>query len=221
LKENVRVPNSAVTASVNIYGAAPVRFGHTDITVPSFDNYRKPKNLDNKNVNQGQLSGRMFTYLVAGAGTIGAVHLGSKAIPGYLGYLAPAKDVLAMAKIEVKLDGIPEGKSMVFKWRGKPLFVRHRTAEEIETEAGVNLSELRDPQHDSDRVTTPKWMIVLGVCTHLGCVPVADAGDFGGYYCPCHGSHYDTSGRIRKGPAPLNLEVPPYEFLDDTTVVVG
>ncbi|KAK9514117.1 hypothetical protein VZT92_027606 [Zoarces viviparus] len=110
------------------------------------------------------------------------------------------------------------GKNMTFKWRGKPLFVRHRTEKEIAAE-GVNLAELRDPQHDKDRVINPRWVIVLGVCTHLGCVPIANAGDFGGYYCPCHGSHYDASGRIRKGPAPLNLEVPFYEFTEDIVIV--
>uniref|UniRef100_A0A8D3AF51 Cytochrome b-c1 complex subunit Rieske, mitochondrial n=1 Tax=Scophthalmus maximus TaxID=52904 RepID=A0A8D3AF51_SCOMX len=135
--------------------------------------------------------------------------------------MSASADVLALSKIEIKLGDIPEGKNMTFKWRGKPLFVRHRTEKEIATEAAVNLGELRDPQHDKDRVQNPSWVIVLGVCTHLGCVPIANAGDFGGYYCPCHGSHYDPSGRIRKGPAPLNLEVPFYEFPDDDTVIVG
>ena len=126
-----------------------------------------------------------------------------------------------MAKIEVKLGDIPEGKSVTFKWRGKPLFIRHRTPEEIATERGIALSTLRDPQQDEERTKRPEWLVVLGVCTHLGCVPIANSGDFGGYYCPCHGSHYDASGRIRKGPAPLNLEVPEYIFADDTTLVVG
>ena len=101
------------------------------------------------------------------------------------------------------------------------MFIRHRTAEEIETEKSTQLSVLRDPQHDHERVQRPEWLVVLGVCTHLGCVPIANAGDFGGYYCPCHGSHYDASGRIRKGPAPLNLEVPIHTFTDETTLLVG
>ena len=96
---------------------------------------------------------------------------------------------------------------MTFKWRGKPLFIRHRTAQEIENETSIDPATLRDPQHDNERVKDPEWLVILGVCTHLGCVPIANAGEFGGYYCPCHGSHYDASGRIRKGPAPLNLEV--------------
>lgn len=113
------------------------------------------------------------------------------------------------------------GKNVTFKWRGKPLFVKHRTAEDIEREGAVSLAELRDPQSDADRVANPKFLVVLGVCTHLGCVPIANAGNFGGYYCPCHGSHYDGSGRIRAGPAPLNLEVPPHKFTNPTTLVVG
>lgn len=96
-----------------------------------------------------------------------------------------------------------------------------RTSDEISSEQSVPVSSLRDPQHDSERVQKPEWLVVIGVCTHLGCVPIANAGDFGGYYCPCHGSHYDASGRIRKGPAPLNLEVPTYSFADDDTLVVG
>ena len=96
---------------------------------------------------------------------------------------------------------------MTFKWRGKPLFIRHRTAAEIEAEVSCDPATLRDPQSDAERVKDPEWLVILGVCTHLGCVPIANAGEFGGYYCPCHGSHYDASGRIRKGPAPLNLEV--------------
>ena len=96
---------------------------------------------------------------------------------------------------------------MTFKWRGKPLFIRHRAAAEIEQEVACDPATLRDPQSDAERVKDPAWLVILGVCTHLGCVPIANAGEFGGYYCPCHGSHYDASGRIRKGPAPLNLEV--------------
>jgi len=128
---------------------------------------------------------------------------------------------LALAKIEVKLDTIPEGKNVTLKWRGKPLFIRHRSADEIQREQAVDPSTLRHAQHDSERVQKPEWLVLLGVCTHLGCVPIANQGDFGGYYCPCHGSHYDASGRIRKGPAPLNLEVPEYAFTDDSTLLVG
>lgn len=139
----------------------------------------------------------------------------------FVSSMSASADVLALAKIEIKLGDIPEGKSVTFKWRGKPLFIRHRTAEEISVEQSVPAHTLRDPQHDNERVQNPKWLIVLGVCTHLGCVPIANSGDFGGYYCPCHGSHYDASGRIRKGPAPLNLEVPEYTFPTEDTLIVG
>lgn len=101
------------------------------------------------------------------------------------------------------------------------MFIRHRTDDEIAKERAVPVASLRDPEPDDNRTKHPKWLVVIGVCTHLGCVPIANAGDFGGYYCPCHGSHYDASGRIRKGPAPLNLEVPYYEFPDEGILVVG
>jgi len=135
----------------------------------------------------------------------------------------PSADVLALANIEVDLSTIPVGRSVTVKWRGKPLFVRHRTQEEIELAEQVDISSLRDPQPDSVRIKPGKaeWLILLGVCTHLGCVPLGESGEYRGWFCPCHGSHYDTSGRIRKGPAPLNLEVPPYCFTDDTKILVG
>lgn len=159
--------------------------------------------------------------MVTGAAAVVSVYAAKTVVTQFVTSMSASADVLAVSKIEIKLSQIPEGKNMTFKWRGKPLFVRHRTENEISTEAAVNLGELRDPQHDKDRVLNPKWVVVLGVCTHLGCVPIANAGEYGGYYCPCHGSHYDASGRIRKGPAPLNLEVPYYEFIDDDTLIVG
>ena len=103
--------------------------------------------------------------------------------------------------------------------KGKPVFIRRRTAKEIATERAVNIGELRDPETDEKRSPTGEWLIVIGICTHLGCVPIPHKGDFGGYYCPCHGSHYDASGRIRKGPAPLNLEVPDFEMNGDVVVI--
>uniref|UniRef100_A0A8C3P376 Cytochrome b-c1 complex subunit Rieske, mitochondrial n=1 Tax=Cyanoderma ruficeps TaxID=181631 RepID=A0A8C3P376_9PASS len=152
---------------------------------------------------------------------VATAYVAKNVVTQFISSLSASADVLALSKIEIKLSDIPEGKNVAFKWRGKPLFVRHRTQAEISQEAEVDLSQLRDPQHDLDRVKKPEWVILVGVCTHLGCVPIANSGDFGGYYCPCHGSHYDASGRIRKGPAPLNLEVPFYQFVGDDTVVVG
>lgn len=141
--------------------------------------------------------------------------------PDFLVNMSASADVLAQAKVEVDLASIPEGKNVIIKWRGKPVFIRHRTSDEIKEAEDAKWEALRDPQPDSDRVKKPEWLIMLGVCTHLGCVPIGEAGDFGGWFCPCHGSHYDISGRIRKGPAPLNLEVPEYDFPEDTSLVIG
>ena len=138
----------------------------------------------------------------------------------------PSKDVLALASTEVDLSPIEEGQSLTVMWRGKPIFIRHRTADEIEAASATDVTSLVHKASDESRVKNPKWLIVVGVCTHLGCVPLGQKigdskGDFNGWFCPCHGSHYDTSGRIRKGPAPLNLEVPPYEFVSDDIIRIG
>ncbi|MBN3326585.1 UCRI protein, partial [Atractosteus spatula] len=219
---NGQSPRTGPAVSVSINAPASIRFAHTDIRVPDFSDYRRPEVLDSdKPSQQSSEARRGFSYLLTGATAVVTAYTAKTVVTQFISTMSASADVLALSKIEVKLSDIPEGKNMTFKWRGKPLFVRHRTAKEIEQEAGVNLSELRDPQHDLDRVQKPKWVIVIGVCTHLGCVPIANAGDYGGYYCPCHGSHYDASGRIRKGPAPANLEVPYYEFPDEETVIVG
>lgn len=203
-------------------GAVGIRLAHTDIKVPDFSDYRRSEVQDpNKSSRDSYEARKVFSYLMTGATTVVTVYTAKTLVTQFVSTMSASADVLALSKIEVKLSDIPEGKNITFKWRGKPLFVRHRTEKEIATEEGVNLSELRDPQHDKERVQHPKWVVVIGVCTHLGCVPISNAGDWGGYYCPCHGSHYDASGRIRKGPAPLNLEVPFYEFLDEDTIVVG
>jgi len=195
---------------------------HNDMEVPDFSNYRRSGTRDStKSSEESAASRKNFTYMMVGGMGMASAYSAHKFVNMLLGTLSASRDVLAMAKIEIALGDIPEGKNMTFKWRGKPLFVRHRTAEEIAAETSVDVASLRDPQADSERASNPEWLIILGVCTHLGCVPIANAGEFGGYYCPCHGSHYDASGRIRKGPAPLNLEVPFYEFMDDNTVVVG
>ena len=140
--------------------------------------------------------------------------------------MSPAEDTLAAGSTEVDISMIEEGQSVTIKWRGKPVFIKKRTKEEIEAAKMVQASDLRDPQDDADRVQKEEWVVLVGVCTHLGCVPLGQKlsdmkGDYDGWYCPCHGSHYDTSGRIRKGPAPTNLDVPPYSFLNDTTIKIG
>ena len=171
--------------------------------------------------NTNDIGRRATTYIVLAGGGVATVHGVKNIVIDLIGTMGVTADVSALAKIEVDLNSIPEGKNMIFKWQGKPLFVRHRTQEEIDIERAVDLSILRDPQHDSDRVTRDKWLVLIGVCTHLGCVPIANSGEFGGYFCPCHGSHYDASGRIRKGPAPANLEIPKHEFQTEDLLVVG
>ncbi|MBW8879849.1 MAG: ubiquinol-cytochrome c reductase iron-sulfur subunit [Asticcacaulis sp.] len=163
---------------------------------------------------------RDFIYIAAGAGAAGAVAMA--AIP-LIGQMNPAADTLALASIEYDLGKVAEGQQVVVKWRGKPLFVRYRTAKEIAEAKAVDVKSLRDPQTDDERVKKghEQYLILVGVCTHLGCVPNFGLGDYGGWFCPCHGSVYDTSGRIRKGPAPKNLEVPEYTFLSDTKIKVG
>lgn len=140
--------------------------------------------------------------------------------------LNPAKDTLALATIEVDLSQIPEGEAKTVKWRGKPVFIKHRTQAEIEEAKSVDISTLPDKEADEDRVQKDAWLVTIGICTHLGCVPAGQKGsdvkgEYNGWFCPCHGSHYDTSGRIRKGPAPKNLDVPPYEFISDTVIKIG
>ena len=202
--------------------AVPSRGSHTDLTVPDFSAYRSDHTRDpNSLSSKGEFGKKAAGYVILGGGGVAAVGPIKDAVVGLLSTMSPSADVLALSTIEVDLSAIPEGKNVVFKWQGKPLFVRHRTGEEIESAQNVDVNSLRDPQHDDSRVQKPEWMILIGVCTHLGCVPIANAGEYGGYFCPCHGSHYDTSGRIRKGPAPLNLAVPKYRFDTESTLVVG
>jgi ubiquinol-cytochrome c reductase iron-sulfur subunit len=214
--------SGAVTVTSGVRSSAFVRYAHTDLRVPDFSDYRRKDVKDPQATTRESAPARnTFTYLVTGSGVVTGAYCAKTLVTDFVSSMSASADVLALAKIEIKLGDIPEGKNVTFKWRGKPLFIRHRTAEEIDQEQKVDVNSLRDPQADADRVKKAEWLVILGVCTHLGCVPIANAGDFGGYYCPCHGSHYDASGRIRKGPAPLNLEVPEYEFPDDDTLLVG
>lgn len=159
-------------------------------------------------------------FLMVGTGAFAVVGIGAAIWPA-IDQMNPDASVLALSSTEVDLSAIEVGQSLTVVWRGKPVFIRRRTTEEIDEANNVDVASLPDPQSDADRFARPEWLIVVGICTHLGCVPLGEAGDFDGWFCPCHGSHYDTSGRIRKGPAPLNLEVPQFEFLTDTTVRIG
>lgn len=180
---------------------------------------------------------RDFLYIATGAVT--AVGVGSVVWP-LIDQMNPDASVQALASIEVDISAVEVGQSLTVMWRGKPVFIRHRTEEEIAEADAVPLEDLPDPiarnanlpadaeATDANRVfakgeteVRPEWLLMVGVCTHLGCVPLGEQGDYDGWFCPCHGSHYDTAGRIRKGPAPRNLDVPVYEFMTDTLVRVG
>ncbi len=164
---------------------------------------------------------RDFLYVAtASAAGIGA----ALAAWPFVDQMNPSADVLALATTEVDLTPIDPGQQIVIKWQGKPVFVVHRTEKMIEEARAVDISHLRDPAPDEARVKPghEKWLVMIGVCTHLGCVPIGPhEGDFDGWFCPCHGSHYDTAGRIRKGPAPKNLYLPPYKFVTDTQILIG
>jgi len=159
--------------------------------------------------------------LFIATGAVGAVGVGAVAWPLIHQMNPDASTIAAGAPIDVDLSAIAEGSSVTVKWRGKPIFVRHRTPKEIKEAVDVPLAQLPDPQADAQRVKKPEWLVVIGVCTHLGCIPLGNQGDYDGWFCPCHGSAYDTSGRIRKGPAPKNLEVPNYVFASDTKLTIG
>ena len=156
---------------------------------------------------------------------MGAVGAASFAWP-LLQSMNPSAEVLALSTVELDLDPIEPGQSITIVWQGKPIFVRRRTAAEIATAKKDDSAEMRDPESDAERAQKAEWLILVGLCTHLGCIPLGQKatdprGDYGGWFCPCHGSHYDTSGRIRRGPAPTNLPVPPYEYLNDKNILIG
>lgn len=164
-------------------------------------------------------------FLMIATGAFAAVG-GALAVWPFIDQMNPAADTLALASIEVDISSIEVGQAIRVKWRGKPVFIRHRTPEEVATAKNDDGADLPDPQPDAERAEKPEWLIVVGVCTHLGCVPLGtkdgeERGEFNGWFCPCHGSHYDTSGRIRKGPAPENLPVPEHTFVSDTVVKIG
>jgi ubiquinol-cytochrome c reductase iron-sulfur subunit len=164
---------------------------------------------------------RAFTYLMLSSVRFAYASSARLLVVKFVASMSASAEVLALAFSEFDLSEIEMGKTITVKWRGKPVFIRRRTPEEIATEDAVPMSHLRDQESDADRCLKQEFMVVLGICPHLGCVPIANAGDFGGWFCPCHGSHYDVSGRIRKGPAPLNLEVPPYKFIEENIILMG
>ncbi|HEY5597442.1 MAG TPA: ubiquinol-cytochrome c reductase iron-sulfur subunit [Kiloniellales bacterium] len=166
---------------------------------------------------------RDFLYLAAaGFAAVGT----AAAIWPLIDSMNPSAEVRALSSTEVDLQPVEVGQRITVVWRGKPIFIDHRPQEAIDEARGVPLDDLPDPQTDEERVKKAEWLIMIGICTHLGCIPKGQApgdpvGEFGGWFCPCHGSHYDTAGRIRKGPAPKNLSIPPYDFSTDTSIVIG
>ena len=176
---------------------------------------------------------RDFLYLATGMA--GAVGVAAVAWP-FIDQMRPDASTLALSSIEVDVSSVEQGMSITVKWRGKPVFIRNRTEKEIAEANAVPLEDLKDqaarnanlapdaPALDVDRSageSRENWIVMVGSCTHLGCVPPGQAGDFGGWFCPCHGSHYDTAGRVRKGPAPENLAIPPFEFISDSKIKIG
>ncbi len=166
---------------------------------------------------------RDFLYLATGAVTVVGA---AAAVWPLIDSMNPSADVLALSSTEVDLAPVEVGQSITVVWRGKPIFIRHRTEKEIEEARSVDVSTLRDPQTDEERVKKPEWLVAIGICTHLGCIPLGQKpgdprGDYDGWFCPCHGSHYDTAARIRKGPAPKNLYLPPYDFIEDDVIKIG
>lgn len=161
-------------------------------------------------------------FMVLTASALAGVGAAAAAWP-FIDSLNPSADVLALSSTEVNISSVQPGQTIKVMWRGKPVFIRRRTKEEIDAARAVPLEDLPDPETDQARVKPghDEWLITVGICTHLGCVPLVNRGDYNGWFCPCHGSQYDTSGRIRKGPAPKNLLVPDYTFLSDTVVKIG
>jgi ubiquinol-cytochrome c reductase iron-sulfur subunit len=164
---------------------------------------------------------RDFLYIATGAvAGIGA----AATLAPLLSQMNPdASTVAAGAPVEIDLAPVTEGQTIKVFWRGKPIYIDHRTKKEIEEARSVNVNSLPDPEADDKRVKEghDQWLVVIGICTHLGCIPLAHQGDYGGFFCPCHGSQYDTSGRIRRGPAPANLPIPPYAFISDSKIRIG
>jgi len=196
--------NSTHSSSVQKYNYA----------VPTFEAYKRDPGTEDT-------TRQAFSYFVIGTSSMFIAAGVKNCIVDLLATMTPAADVLALASVEIDISTIPLGQAMTVKWRGAPLFLRHRTQAEIDSAVADDNADLRDKEKDADRAIKPEYIILKGICTHLGCVPLNNAGEYRGWFCPCHGSHYDTSGRIRKGPAPKNLEVPPYKYLDDTKILIG
>jgi len=185
----------------------------------SIDNYYETQRKPEQRIDPTK---RAAQYLVLGGMRMVGVTFGRMCVLRFVQYWSAGADVLALATTELDISSIRKGTTYVCKWRGSPVFITHRTAQDIEdARKDDNNPSLRDPETDAERCPSPEWHVAMAVCTHFGCVPIAGQGDWGGYFCPCHGSHYDKAGRARMGPAPLNLPIPPYKFLDANTILIG
>jgi ubiquinol-cytochrome c reductase iron-sulfur subunit len=210
---SLTTPVLIATASTRVFSSQPPALHELGSVDHGFEDDRIDKVAEPER--------RAFTYFMLSTIRFAYASATRLALVKFLSNLSPSADVLALAFSEFDLAGMEFGKSMSVMWRGKPIFIRRRTPEEIAEVRSVPMDHLRDQEHDEDRVMNDDYIVVIAICPHLGCVPVADAGDYDAFFCPCHGSHYDISGRIRKGPAPLNLEVPPYKFIGDYTILMG
>ncbi|KAI0963117.1 hypothetical protein AcW1_000288 [Taiwanofungus camphoratus] len=190
-KSAVNAPTTGFVQKRLLHASVPAKDAPQ---VPDFSHYEAKSESANRSV----------SYFMIGSLGLLSASVAKSTVTEFLSTMAASADVLAMARVEVELANIPEGKNVIIKWRGKPVFIRHRTQDEIKEAQGTDWKTLRDPQPDDARTKRPEWLVMLGVCTHLGCVPIGEAGDYGGWFCPCHGSHYDISGRVRKGPAPVS-----------------
>ena len=159
-------------------------------------------------------------FIFTASYTLGAVGVGTAVWP-LIDQMNPDASVKALSSTEVNVSEVQPGQAITVLWRGKPVFIKRRTEEEIAKARQVDLKELKHPEKDEDRAKNPEWLVMVGICTHLGCVPLVNKGEYDGWFCPCHGSHYDTSGRIRKGPAPQNMEIPKYEFVNSNIIKIG
>ena len=172
-------------------------------------------------VSSAEHTRRDFLYIATGA--VGAVGAAAALVPLVAQMNPDASTIAAGAPVEIDLAPIADGQIIKVFWRSKPIFIFHRSKNEIEAAQKVDVASLPDPEPDQKRVKEghDQWLVLIGICTHLGCIPIGHQGDYGGFFCPCHGSQYDTSGRIRKGPAPKNLYLPPYAFVSDTKIRIG
>ena len=177
--------------------------------------------MDVTTVSSAEPTRRDFLYIATGA--VGAIGAAATLVPLISQMNPDASTIAAGAPIEVDLGPIADGQMIKVFWRSKPIFIFHRTKKDIEEARSVDPATLRDPQSDQDRVKSghDQWLVVIGICTHLGCIPLSRQGPYDGWFCPCHGSVYDTAGRIRQGPAPANLVVPPYTFVSDSKIQIG